>query len=174
MPRYEFKCHSCDWHGLLWKSMNHCNRALCPSCGVDVSRNYSSMGMPSTQSSTIDNQYFNNGQGGFDRGLGEVVYSREHRRQIMERKGLHEVSKYDKEDFLGERKIKPPTEKEMSDQYDEAVNMVKTGEWKKGLTEKQVQEVENARSATRRGESSGTAKEEDSSAKVESKDPLRP
>jgi putative FmdB family regulatory protein len=150
MPRYEFKCPACDWHGLLWKSMNHCNRALCPSCGEDVSRNYSNMGMPSTQSPAIDNKFFNNGAGEYDPGLGEVIRSRRHREEVMERKGLHEVSKYDKDLFTKEREIVPQTTAEMKDQVERAEAMVKSGEWKEGLSEKRVQEIEN-------GKSKGTA-----------------
>ena len=150
MPRYEFKCDACDWHGLLWKSMNHYNRALCPSCGKDVSRNYSNMGMPSTQSSAIDNKFFNNGLGEYDPGLGEVIRSRRHRQEVMERKGLHEVSKYDKDLFTKERELIPQTNEEMKDQVERAEAMVKSGEWKEGLSEKRVQEIEN-------GKSKGTA-----------------
>jgi hypothetical protein len=112
--------------------------------------------------------------GVYDKGLGEVVCSRKHRREIMKRKGLHEVSKYDKDEFTKDPTITPPTYKEKVDQFDEAVNMVKTGEWKKGLTGRQVQEVENARSATKRGRSGGSSeKKEDTGAKVESRNPQR-
>jgi len=143
MPRYEFKCPACDWHGLLWKSMNHCNRALCPSCGEDVSRNYSSLGMPNTQSPAIDNKFFNNGAGEYDPGLGEVIRSRRHRQEVMERKGLHEVSKNDRDSFLREPEIKPSSDRQMINQVEEAEAMVKSGEWKKGLSEKRIQEIES-------------------------------
>ena len=142
MPRYEFRCPACDWHGLLWKSMNHCNFALCPSCGEDMSRHYSPLGMPNTQLSSVDNKYFNNGGGEYDPGLGEVIYSRRHRQEVMEKKGLHEVSKYDKDSFTTPREPTPMTDAEAMDQYDKAVGMVKSGEWKNGLSEQRVQEIE--------------------------------
>ena len=156
MPRYEFECSSCGWHGLLKRPMSHCGEADCPDCKEAMERTFTTLSLPNAQSPKVDNHDFNNGMGAYDRGLGEVVYSRKHRRQIMKQKGL------------------PPTDKEKVDQFDEAVNMVKTGEWKKGLTGRQVQEVENARSATKRGRSGGgSEKKEDTSPKVESRDPQR-
>ena len=130
--------------------MNHRNRAICPSCGEDMSRHYSPLGMPNTQSASIDNKFFNNGAGEYDPGLGEVIRSRRHREEVMERKGLHEVSKYDKDLFTKEREIVPQTTAEMKDQVERAEAMVKSGEWKEGLSEKRVQEIEN-------GKSKGTA-----------------
>jgi len=174
MPRYEFECSICGWHGLLKRPMSHSDEAYCPDCKETMERVFTPLGLPYTQIPKVDNHDFNNGQGVYDRGLGEVVYSRQHRRQIMKRKGLHEVSKYDKDEFTRDPTIKPPTDKEKVDQFDEAINMVKTGEWKKGLTGRQVQEVENARSATKRGRSGGGSEEkEDTSPKVESRDPQR-
>ena len=126
--------------------MNHCNRALCPSCGEDVSRNYSKMGMPNTQSSYLDNHNFNNGAGAFDEGLGEVIHSRRHREEVMEKKGLHEVSKNDRDLFLQEPTRKPISEEKARDQFEEAEAMVATGAWKEGLSEKRVQEIESGKS----------------------------
>ena len=63
----------------------------------------------------------------------------------MERKGLHEVSKYDKDSFTKEREHQPMTDAEAADQYDKAVGMVKSGEWKAGLSEERVQEIESGR-----------------------------
>ena len=123
--------------------MNHRNRAICPSCGEDMSRHYSPLGMPNTQSPSIDNKYFNNGMGEYDPGLGEVIRSRKHREEVMERKGLHEVSKYDRDSFLKEPGIKPPSDEQMLNQVEEAEAMVKSGEWKKGLSEERVQEIES-------------------------------
>ena len=63
----------------------------------------------------------------------------------MDKKGLHEVSKYDKDLFTKEWEHKPMTTKEAKNQFEEAESMVSTGEWKKGLTEKRVAEVESDR-----------------------------
>jgi len=174
MPTYEFECNTCGWHGLLKRPMSHCGEGYCPDCKEAVERTFTILSLPNAQSPKIDNHDFNHGLGVYDKGLGEVVCSRKHRREIMKRKGLHEVSKYDKDEFTKDPTITPPTYKEKVDQFDEAVNMVKTGEWKKGLTGRQVQEVENARSATKRGRSGGSSeKKEDTGAKVESRNPQR-
>ena len=174
MPTYEFECNTCGWHGLLKRPMSHCGEGYCPDCKEAVERTFTILSLPNAQSPKIDNHDFNHGLGVYDKGLGEVVCSRKHRREIMKRKGLHEVSKYDRDEFTKDPTITPPTYKEKVDQFDEAVNMVKTGEWKKGLTGRQVQEVENARSATKRGRSGGSSeKKEDTGAKVESRNPQR-
>jgi putative FmdB family regulatory protein len=143
MPRYEFRCPACDWHGLLWKSMNHRNKAICPTCGEDMSRHYSPLGMPNTQMASIDNKDFNNGQGVYDDGLGEVIHSRRHRQEVMERKGLHEVSKYDRDSFTKDREHTPMPFEQAKNQFEEAEAMVKSGEWKEGLSEKRVHEIES-------------------------------
>ena len=146
MPRYEYKCKECDWHGLLWKPMDQRSHAHCPDCKNLLDRNYSMLGMPNTQSSVVDNKYFNNGMGEYDPGLGEVIRSRRHRQEVMEAKGLHEVSKYDKDLFTKDREIIPQTTAEMKDQVERAEGMVQSGEWKDGLSEKRVQEIENGKS----------------------------
>jgi len=107
MPRYEYKCEKCKWHGLLWKTMAQRNDALCPDCRSGMGRMFTKMGMPNTQIPSVDNHIFNNGQGVMDDGLGEIITSRRHRRKVMEEKGLHEVSKYDRELFLKERVHEP-------------------------------------------------------------------
>tara|TARA_R110002020_G_scaffold403374_1_gene613521 strand:- start:4556 stop:4876 length:321 start_codon:yes stop_codon:yes gene_type:complete len=99
--------------------------------------------MPNTQSPAIDNKFFNNGAGEYDPGLGEVIRSRRHRQEVMERKGLHEVSKNDRDSFLREPEIKPSSDRQMINQVEEAEAMVKSGEWKKGLSEKRIQEIES-------------------------------
>ena len=146
MPRYEYKCKKCEWHGLLWKAMDQRDNAHCPKCSCVVARNYSVMGLPNTQSPVVDNKYFNNGMGEYDPGLGEVIRSRGHRQEVMEAKGLHEVSKYDKDLFTKDREIIPQTTAEMKDQVERAEGMVQSGEWKDGLSEKRVQEIENGKS----------------------------
>jgi len=146
MPRYEYKCKGCTWHGLLWKAMNQRDDAHCPKCSRVVARNYGVMGLPNTQNPVVDNRFFNNGRGEYDPGLGEVIHSRKHRQEVMEAKGLHEVSKYDKDLFLKDREIVPQTTAEIKDQVEKAEGMVQSGEWKAGLPEKRVQEIENGKS----------------------------
>jgi len=146
MPRYEYKCKGCTWHGLLWKAMDQRDDAHCPKCSRVVARNYGVMGLPNTQSPVVDNRFFNNGRGEYDPGLGEVIHSRKHRQEVMEAKGLHEVSKYDKDLFLKDREIVPQTTAEIIDQVEKAEGMVQSGEWKAGLPEKRVQEIENGKS----------------------------
>lgn len=146
MPRYEYKCGECKWHGLLWRPMDQRNDAFCPDCGAGMGRTYTKIGMPNTQSPVVDNRFFNNGRGEYDPGLGEVIHSRKHRQEVMEAKGLHEVSKYDKDLFLKDREIVPQTTEEIIDQVEKAEGMVQSGEWKAGLPEKRVQEIENGKS----------------------------
>jgi len=146
MPRYEYKCKECKWHGLLWKAMDHRGTARCPECSGVVERAYSVMGLPNTQSPVIDNHFFNNGMGEYDPGLGEIIHSRKHRQEVMDAKGLHEVSKNDKHLFTKDREIVPQTTAEIKDQVEKAEGMVQSGEWKAGLPEKRVQEIENGKS----------------------------
>ncbi len=169
MPRYEYKC-GCGWHGLLIRPLEECAATGCPACGQVMPRTYTAMGMPYTQSPLIDNREFNNGLGVFDRGLGEVVMSRKHRREIMERKGLQEVSKYDRDVLLKDPEIKPPSAQEATAQFDEAVAMTNSGEWKKGLSEKRIQEIEGGRRNPSRDTTEASG--EEASAKVESREPF--
>ena len=125
--------------------MSHCGEGYCPDCKEAVERTFTILSLPNAQSPKIDNHDFNHGLGVYDKGLGEVVCSRKHRREIMKRKGLHEVSKYDRDEFTKDPTITPPTYKEKVDQFDEAVNMVKTGEWKKGLTGSQMRRMEESK-----------------------------
>mgnify|MGYP003671345257 FL=1 len=81
MPRYEYKCGECKWHGLLWRSMDQRNDAFCPDCGAGMGRTYTKVGMPNTQSPVVDNRFFNNGRGEYDPGLGEAIHSRRQRRR---------------------------------------------------------------------------------------------
>lgn len=143
MPRYEFLCRGCGYHNLVWRESEDCSWALCPDCEKTMERFYTRMGMPGTQSSRIDNQEFNNGRGVYDRGLGEVVTSRKHRREIMERKGLHELSKYDRDLVNKEHVPHPMSHSEAMDQYEKAVARVKSGEWKEGLSGERIQEIES-------------------------------
>ena len=143
MPRYEYKCEKCKWHGLLWKTMEQRNDAFCPDCRSGMGRIYTKMGMPNTQIPSVDNHIFNNGQGVMDDGLGEVITSRRHRRKVMEEKGLHEVSKYDRDLFLKERDHKPMPYEQAKNQFEEAEGMAKSGEWKAGLSEKRIKEIES-------------------------------
>jgi len=143
MPRYEYKCKKCGWHGLLWKTMEQRNDASCPECKSEVGRMFTKMGMPNTQIPAVDNQGFNNGQGVYDEGLGELITSRKHRRKVMEEKGLHEVSKYDRDLFTKEREHNPMPYEQAKNQFEEAESMVKSGEWKAGLSEKRIKEIES-------------------------------
>ena len=143
MPRYEYKCEKCKWHGLLWRTMKQRNDACCPECLSGMGRIYTKMGMPNTQIPAVDNHGFNNGQGVMDDGLGEVITSRRHRREVMEKKGLHEVSKYDRDLFLKERVHKPMPYEQAKNQFEEAEGMAKSGEWKAGLSEKRIKEIES-------------------------------
>ena len=56
------------------------------------------------------------------------------------------MSKYDKDLFTKEKEIVPQTTEEMKDQVERAEGMVQSGEWKDGLSEKRVQEIENGKS----------------------------
>jgi len=143
MPRYEYKCDKCEWHGLLWRTMEQRNSAFCPDCRSEVGRMFTMMGMPNTQIPAVDNHEFNNGQGVFDDGLGELITSRKHRREVMEKKGLHEVSKEDRDLFTKEREHKPMPYEQAKNQFEEAEAMVSNGKWKEGLSEKRVKEIES-------------------------------
>ena len=61
----------------------------------------------------------------------------------MEKKGLHEVSKYDRDLFLKERDHKPMPYEQAKNQFEEAEGMAKSGEWKAGLSEKRIKEIES-------------------------------
>jgi len=143
MPRYEYKCDECEWHGLLWRTMEQRNDAICPKCRSEVGRIFTTMGMPNTQIPAVDNHEFNNGKGVFDDGLGELITSRKHRREVMEKKGLHEVSKEDRDLFTKEREHKPMSYEQAKNQFEEAEAMVSNGKWKEGLSEKRVKEIES-------------------------------
>ena len=143
MPRYEYKCGECKWHGLLWRPMDQRNDAFCPDCRSGMGRIYTKIGIPNTQIPSVDNHDFNNGQGVMDDGLGEVITSRRHRQEVMEKKGLHEVSKYDRDLFLKERDHKPMPYEQAKNQFEEAEGMAKSGEWKAGLSEKRIKEIES-------------------------------
>lgn len=150
MPRYEYTCKKCEWHGLLWKPMKERNNASCPLCRSTIERTYTVMGLHNTQSPAMDNHGYNNGQGVYDKGLGEVIRSRRHRQEVMDKKGLHEVSSRDKDLFTKEWEHKPMTTNEARNQFEEAESMVSSGEWKKGLTEKRISEVESGRKKSHR------------------------
>jgi len=143
MPRYEFLCRQCGHHGLVWREIEERTTAPCPDCYAEMGRYYTRMGLPSTQSPAVDNREFNNGGGVYDMGLGEVVTSRKHRREIMERKGLHELSKYDKDLVNKERTPTPMSDSDAMDQYEKTVARVKSGEWKEGLSGERIQEIES-------------------------------
>ena len=137
MPRYEYKCDKCEWHGLLWKPMEQRNDAICPECRSELGRMFTTMGMPNTQIPAVDNH------GVYDDGLGELITSRKHRREVMEKKGLHEVSKGDRALFTKEREHNPMPYEQAKNQFEEAESMVKSGEWKAGLSEKRIKEIES-------------------------------
>lgn len=126
------------------------NNAFCPDCKSVVERMFTMLGMPNTQIPAVDNHEFNNGQGVFDNGLGELITSRKHRREVMEKKGLHEVSKGDRDLFTKEREHKPMPYEQAKNQFEEAEAMVGNGKWKEGLSEQRVKEIENERAISKK------------------------
>ena len=78
----------------------------------------------------IDNHIFNNGHGLYDEGLGEVIFSRKHRRQVMKDKNLEEIGSSDRDEVLKDFEVKAEDGDVIKDRLDKAEAMVKSGEAK--------------------------------------------
>lgn len=83
MPRYEYVCENCGIRVERYSSVDErVPQTFCPSCRlVTAHRDFSGVNFDCDRA--VDGPYYN-------RGLGMVVNSKKHRRQIMKEKGLEE------------------------------------------------------------------------------------
>ena len=93
MPLYAYQCELCGWDAVLRRTVEE-RVMTCPSChGPEPLRPLiTKEHHPHTLSASVSNHQFNHGQGQYDMGLGRMIYSREHRRSVMEELGVVEWS----------------------------------------------------------------------------------
>tara|TARA_R110000751_G_scaffold80011_2_gene161295 strand:- start:4404 stop:4802 length:399 start_codon:yes stop_codon:yes gene_type:complete len=101
---------------------------LCSECGLEMKVSYLRWSTVRIPSSAITNEIFNNGQGEYDEGLGKVIFSRKHRREVMAEKGLVEVDKHDRDDLNKDFELKEEDGYVIADRLEKAEAMVRSGE----------------------------------------------
>ena len=102
----------------------------CAICGLEMKVSFARWKSLNSPSPRIDNHIFNNGHGLYDEGLGEVIFSRKHRRQVMKDKNLEEIGSSDRDEVLKDFEVKAEDGDVIKDRLDKAEAMVKSGESK--------------------------------------------
>ncbi len=133
MPRHDYLCP--DGHIFERYYREVTQNCSCPECGQDAHITYTTP--PRTQSSLLDNQWYNNGFGGYDRQLDAVVSSRRQHEKILEERGLEYKGRMEYEEWLEYNTPEPPpeiTEEEVAEEIEKVVSEVKKGKIADGWT----------------------------------------
>jgi len=132
MPFYLFE-HSCGYKEMLRRVVGEHILDSCPSCHApdELRPVLNRSTAPNVMLPAVSNQYYNNGHGKYDPGLGETIYSREHHKQVMEQKGVTEF-RGSQDDFMQkvteEKEPQEATMEEVKDAFAESSARVKNGE----------------------------------------------
>ena len=132
MPFYQYT-HNCGYSELLRRSVSEHILNECPSCGAleELRPVINRLTAPNIMLPSVTNQYYNNGQGRYDPGLGAWIENREQHRQEMKRQG---VTEYDgtMDDYMSsvtdDKEPKDLTVEEVKDALEESSARVKNGE----------------------------------------------
>jgi len=124
MPRHDYVCACGERREVFY--LRDKPQVVC-ACGEEMSLSFATWETVRTQSAYVDNHYYNNGQGEWDEGLGAHVRSRGHRREIMARKGVAEVTDFDKDEFLKRPEYKAPDMDSMVESLEKAAFDLRNG-----------------------------------------------
>lgn len=108
MPIYPYLCNDCSYHFEIPKPLaNIEDKELCEDCGSENTER--TIGLTAVEASSAQQPYYNPG-------LGCVINSKSHKKQVMKQLGVEEVGTTSPESMY--KQLEVPREKRIAESWD--------------------------------------------------------